>query len=103
MPTCYHLHVAGGAFFRSGKLTTSTARSLLIDSWNRHLPTVAFPFCVFLALVGQTNPQAPILDSEVQMEIFSTSFQAHPPMIVRHLLQMNVSATSHNFVKCGLS
>src|ERR1035441_6948559 len=45
----------GLACFRSARLTTSTARSLLIDSWNRHLPTVAFPFRVLLALVGQAN------------------------------------------------
>jgi hypothetical protein len=37
------------------------------------------------------------------MEVLSTSFQAHPPMIVRHLLKMNDSARSNNFVKCGLS
>ena len=79
------------------------SKALLIDSRNRPLSAVAFPFCVFLALVGQTNPQVPILDSEVQMEIFSTGFQTHPPMIVRHLLQMNDSASRNNFVKCGLS
>jgi hypothetical protein len=37
------------------------------------------------------------------MEVHSTSFQTHPPMIVSHLLQVNGSATGHNLVKCGLS
>jgi hypothetical protein len=54
-------------------------------------------------LVGQANPQAPILNSEVQVKVLSTSFQPHPPMIVSHLLQVNGSATGHNLVKCGLS
>jgi hypothetical protein len=40
------------------------------------------------------------MDSEVQMEIFPSSFQTQPPMIVRHLLQVNESATGNNFVKC---
>src|ERR1017187_9559140 len=93
----------GLAYFRSARLTTSTARSLLIDSGNRPLSAVAFPFCVFLALVGQTNPQAPILDPEVQMEILPASLQPHPPVIVRHLLKMNDSARGNNFVKCGPS
>lgn len=44
----------------------------------------------------------PVLDSEVQMEVLS-GFQTHPPMIVRHLLQVNKSATSHNFVEGWLS
>src|ERR1019366_8163092 len=60
-------------------------------------------FCVFLALVGQTNPQAPALGSEVQMEILPASFQPHPPVIVRHLLKMNDSARGNKFVKCGPS
>jgi hypothetical protein len=33
------------------------------------------------------------------MEMLSARFQAHPPMIVRHLLQMNGSASRNNFVK----
>jgi hypothetical protein len=33
------------------------------------------------------------------MEILSTGFQPHPPMIVSHLLQMNESASRNNFVK----
>src|ERR1019366_3918973 len=102
MPTCYHLHVAGLACFRSARLTTSTARRILIDSGNRP-SAVAFPFCVFLALVGQTNPQPPALGSEVQMKILPASFQPHPPVIVRHLLKMNDSARGNNFVKCGPS
>jgi len=62
-------------------------QGLLINSRYRPLPVVAFPFCVFIALVAQTNPQAPVLDSEVQMEILRASFQTHPPMIVCHSLQ----------------
>jgi hypothetical protein len=51
------------------------AKALPIDSWNRPLPAVAFPFRALLDLVGQTNPQASVLDSEVQMEILSTSLR----------------------------
>ena len=75
------------------------AQGLLIDPRNRPLPIVAFPFGVLLALVGQMNPQALALDPKVQMEVLSTCFQAHPPMIVCHLLQMNVGAACHNFVE----
>src|ERR1017187_4311201 len=80
-----------------------SCQRLIVASQLRSIPAVAFPFCAFFTLVGQTNPQAPILDPEVQMEILSASFQARPPMIVGHLLQMDGSATGHNFVKCGLS
>jgi hypothetical protein len=79
------------------------AKALPIDSRHWPLPAVAFPFGALFALVGQTNPQAPILDPKVQMEVLSTSLQAHPPMIVSHLLQMNESAMGHNFVKGGPS
>ena|ERR1017187_3033126 len=52
-----------------GGWTTSTARSLLIDSWNRHLPIVALPFCVvfplIVRLVGQMNAQTPVVHGEV--------------------------------------
>ena len=65
------------------ELTGTPAQGSLIDSRNRPLPVIAFPFRVFVGLVGQMNPQAPTLDSEVQVEILSTSFQPHPPMIVR--------------------
>src|ERR1017187_983400 len=81
----------------------SVTWGLIIDSRYRRLPVVAFPFCALRALVGQTNPQAPILDSEVQMEVHATSFQTHPPVIVSHLLQMNHCATGNDFVKCRLS
>ena len=87
----------------TAKAAGTPAKGLLIDSRNRPLPTVAFPFCALVTLVGQTNPQAPTLDSEVQMEVLSTSFQTHPPVIVRHLLQVNESATGNNFVKGGPS
>ena len=74
-------------------------RGLYINSRQRPLPTVAFPFRILIALVGQANPQSPALDSEVQMEVLPASFQTQPPMIVRHLLQVNESATGHNFVE----
>jgi hypothetical protein len=37
------------------------------------------------------------------MEVLSTGFQPHPPMIVRHLFQMNDGASRNNFVKGGPS
>ena len=101
--------ISGGDVGEGKRLRTLTLQSvdgfatLLIGFWNRPLPAVAFQFCVVAALVGQTNPQAPTLDSEVQVEIFPASFQPHPPMIVSHLLQMNESATGQDFVKCGPS
>jgi hypothetical protein len=33
------------------------------------------------------------------MEVLPTSFQPHPPVIVRHLLQVKGCATGDNFVK----
>ena len=80
-------------------MDNSEGRGLIINSRYRRLPVVAFPFRAFIALIGQTNPQSPALDSEVQMEVSPTSLQPQPPMIVRHLLQVNESATGHNFVE----
>src|SRR5471030_220559 len=37
------------------------------------------------------------------MEVLSTSFEAHPPVVVRHLFEMDRSACGDNLVKSGLS
>lgn len=50
----------------------------------RMLPVIAFPLCAVFALVGKVDPEATVLHAEVQVEIFATSFQAHPPVIVLH-------------------
>src|ERR1035438_871438 len=83
----------------SGCTAATVVRGLSIDSRNRPLPAVAFPFGALIVLVGQTNPQVPALDSEVQVKALPTGFETHPPMIVRHLLQMNGSASRNNLVK----
>src|SRR6266446_9323716 len=33
------------------------------------------------------------------MEVFAARFQAHPPMIVRHLFEMNRSSRRHNLIE----
>jgi len=85
------------------RMDLATLQGLIIDSRYRPLPIVALPLLALLALVGQTNPQSPVLDPEVQMKVLSTSFQTHPPVIVRHLFQMCDSASRNNFVKGGPS
>ena len=66
-----------------------------------HLSLVAFPFAVVIALIREPNPQSTVLHAEIQMEILPASFDSHPPVVVRHLLKMNQSATGHNFIKSG--
>jgi len=75
------------------------AGSLLLNSRYRSLRVVALPFRILVALVGQTNPQASVLFTEVQVEVLAASFQTHPLMIVRHLLQVNGCANGDNLVK----
>jgi hypothetical protein len=56
----------------------------------RFLPIVTFPFSVLVSLVGQINVELPVvIQSEVQVKILAACFNPHPPLIVRHLLQMN--------------
>jgi hypothetical protein len=66
-----------------------------------NLAVVAFPLGVVGALIGKANPKSTLLYSEVQVEVFSARFQAHPPVVVRHLLQTNGRPLRHNLVESG--
>ena len=66
------------------------------------LPVVAFPRSVLrlvLALVGQLDEQPPASQAEVQVEVFPSRTDAHPPLVVVHLFQVNGSARGNNLIK----
>ena len=66
----------------------------------RSFPAFAFPFPVLaVALVGKINAQPPVNQTEVQVEILATGLDAHPPLIVRHLLKVNLRTIGHDFVE----
>jgi hypothetical protein len=65
------------------------------------LPVIAFPFCVLIALIGQVDVQFTAAHRKVEMEIFSAGFNAHKPLAVRHLLQVDRSAIGDDFVESG--
>src|ERR1019366_2841235 len=75
-----------------------------LSSRQRPLSAVTFPFCAVFALtvrlVGQMNMQSPVVQREVQMETFPTSFNSHPPPVMIHLLQVDRSARGDNLIKC---
>lgn len=65
------------------------------------LPVIAFPFSVLAALIGQVDVQFTAAHRKVEMEIFSAGFNAHKPLVVRHLLQMDRSAMGDDFAGSG--
>ena len=71
----------------------------IIQSRYRMLPVVALPICAVLALVGEVNPQPSVLHTEVQMEVFPTGLDSHPPVVVRHLLKVNEGTLGNDFIK----
>jgi hypothetical protein len=62
-------------------------------------PVVAFPLCAAFALVGEVDPEATVLDAEIQMEVLATRFDAHPPVIMGHLLQVNERSLGDDFIQ----
>src|ERR1051326_1725835 len=66
------------------------------------LPIVAFPrsvLCLALALVRQLDEQAPVPQPKVQVEIFPGCSNAHPPVVMVHLLQVDGSARGNYLIK----
>src|ERR1017187_10628308 len=74
-----------------------------LNSWQVPLPVIALPLCVVFALivrlVGQMNMQSPVVQREVQVKITPAGFNAHPPLVMAHLLHMDRSASGDNFIK----
>jgi hypothetical protein len=60
---------------------------------------VAFPFSVFVALVGQMDMEQTVPGRNVQMEIPAAGFEAQPPVIVRHLLKVKAGSVSNDLVE----
>ena len=68
------------------------------------LPIVAFPRGVLrlvVALVRQLNEQPPVSQAEVQMKVLSSRPNAHPPVVVIHLFQMDGCARGDNLIESG--
>src|SRR5436853_7653250 len=55
------------------------------------LPAIALPLCSISTLIGEVDPEASVPKAEIQREVLATGFDVHPPVVMRHLLQVDGS------------
>ena len=63
------------------------------------LPAIALPLCSVFTLIGEVDPKASVLKAEIQMEVLASGFDAHPPVIMRHLLQVDRSTLGDDLIE----